>query len=143
VPTVQDTAYPQLKTNLSQQELDTIYTPTVDELDLAARVTKGRVASLSFLILLKVFQRLGYPVFITEVPAAIISHIAAISRLSASSQELAGYTVEPEAVAALSPYWTHHVNRFGAYQLDLKRQPPMINYEAPVVSAHVLTLMEG
>lgn len=54
-----------------------------------------------------------------------------------------GYTVEPEAIAALSPYWTHHVNRFGAYQLDLKRQPPMINYEAPVVSAHVLTLIEG
>ncbi|HEY9641541.1 MAG TPA: Tn3 family transposase [Coleofasciculaceae cyanobacterium] len=91
VPTVQDTAYPRLKTNLSQKELDTIYTPTVDELDLAARVTKGRVARLSFLILLKVFQRLGYPVFIAEVPAAIISHIAAISRLSASSQELADH----------------------------------------------------
>jgi Tn3 transposase DDE domain len=54
-----------------------------------------------------------------------------------------GYPVEPEAVAALSPYWTHHVNRFGAYQLDLKRQPPPINYGATVVSANLLTLLES
>lgn len=43
---IQDTAYLWLKTNLSQQELDAIYTPTVDELELAARVTKGEVANL-------------------------------------------------------------------------------------------------
>jgi TnpA family transposase len=54
-----------------------------------------------------------------------------------------GYTVEPEAVAALSPYWTHHVNRFGSYQLDLERQLPAINYEAAVVSANLFTVMES
>ena len=57
MPSVQDTAYPRLKTNLSQKELDAIYTPSVEELDLAARATKGRVANLGFLVLLKVFQR--------------------------------------------------------------------------------------
>jgi hypothetical protein len=91
MPSVQDTAYPHLKTNLSKKELDSIYTPTADELGLVKRSAKGRVANLGFLILLKVFQRLGYPIFISEVPAAIISHIAAISRLSASSQELLSY----------------------------------------------------
>jgi TnpA family transposase len=53
-----------------------------------------------------------------------------------------GYTVEPEAVAALSPYWTHHVNRFGSYQLNLERQPPTLNYEATVVSANLFTVGE-
>uniref|UniRef100_UPI001683BDBE Tn3 family transposase n=1 Tax=Oscillatoria sp. FACHB-1407 TaxID=2692847 RepID=UPI001683BDBE len=91
MPTVQDTAYPRLRTNLSRKELDSIYTPNGDELSLAKRITRGRVANLGFLILLKVFQRLGYPVFLSDVPAAIISHIVAVSRLSASSQELLNY----------------------------------------------------
>jgi len=44
-----------------------------------------------------------------------------------------GYPVEVKAVAALSPYWTQHVNRFGRYDLNLNRCPPPIDYEAPVV----------
>ncbi len=48
-----------------------------------------------------------------------------------------GYTVEAEAVAALSPYWTQHVNRFGLYNLDLDRCPPTIDYAAPVISVDV------
>jgi hypothetical protein len=91
VPSVQDTAYPRLKTNLSPKELAAIYTPTEDELELAARVTKGHVAHLGFLVLLKVFQRLGYGVLMTEVPAAIIRHIVTVSRLSISTSDLAGY----------------------------------------------------
>jgi hypothetical protein len=54
-----------------------------------------------------------------------------------------GYIVEPEAIAALSPYWTHHVNRFGSYQLDLERHPPTINYDAAVVSANLIPLTES
>ena len=45
-----------------------------------------------------------------------------------------GYTIEPEAIAALSPYWTQHVNRFGIYDLDLERHPPTIDYQAPITS---------
>jgi TnpA family transposase len=88
VPSVQDTAYPRLKANLSEKELNSVYTPTEDELSFAKRMTRGRVANLSFLILLKVFQRLGYSVYISAVPAAIIRHIVSVSHLSASSQEL-------------------------------------------------------
>jgi hypothetical protein len=29
-----------------------------------------------------------------------------------------GYPLDADAVAALSPYWTQHVNRFGVYDLD-------------------------
>jgi hypothetical protein len=44
-----------------------------------------------------------------------------------------GYPLEPEVVAALSPYWTQHVNRFGRYDLNLNRCPPPIDYDLPVV----------
>lgn len=88
---IQDTAYPRLKSNLTPKELASIYTPTPEELLLAERVTKGRVAKLGFLILLKIFQRLGYAVIIASVPAGIIQHITSTAHVSTSSKELAGY----------------------------------------------------
>ena len=39
--------------------------------------------------------------------------------------------INPGAIAALSPYITKHINRFGEYQLDLKKEVPELNYEAP------------
>jgi hypothetical protein len=45
-----------------------------------------------------------------------------------------GMKIEPEAIAALSPYWTQHINRFGRYSLDMDRCPPPINFGLPVVS---------
>lgn len=45
-----------------------------------------------------------------------------------------GYTVEAEAVAALSPYLRDHFNRLGHYSLDLNRRPPAIDYSLPVLS---------
>ena len=62
----------------------------------------------------------------------ILNNVFEISRIL---QELAqaGYPVEPEAAAALSPYWTHHVNRFGGYSLNLDRCPPTIDFEAPIL----------
>jgi TnpA family transposase len=44
-----------------------------------------------------------------------------------------GVPLDAEAIAALSPYWTQHVNRFGLYALDLNRCPPPIDYDAPIV----------
>src|SRR5207302_1595608 len=43
-----------------------------------------------------------------------------------------GVTVEPAAVAALSPYLRSHITRFGQYNVDLSRRPAPINYELPI-----------
>lgn len=40
--------------------------------------------------------------------------------------------IEPEAVAALSPYIRSHISRFGQYTLDLSRAPAPIDYELPI-----------
>ena len=46
-----------------------------------------------------------------------------------------GYTFSEEAIAALSPYLTEHINRLGRYHLNLERQPPEIQFDVPIVSA--------
>ena len=78
---IEQTAYPRLKRTLTLKELDQIYTPTPAELFLAHRTAKGPVATLGFLIHLKVFQRLGYAVATSEIPASIINYIAACAQI--------------------------------------------------------------
>lgn len=73
MPTVYDTAFPRLKNSISRRELLDLYTPTQAELELAARAAKSETAKLSFLVLLKTFQRLGYFITLGEVPGASLS----------------------------------------------------------------------
>jgi Domain of unknown function (DUF4158) len=91
VTSIEHTAYPRLKRTLTPKELDQIYTPTPAELFLAHRSAKASVATLGFLIHLKVLQRLGYPVATSEIPASIIDYIAACTQIPFSSRDLAGY----------------------------------------------------
>ena len=91
MPTVSDTAYPRLKANPTERELETIYTPTLEEIQLAQQSTKGEVAHVGFLILLKTFQRLGYPVLVSDVPAAIVQHIVVTSQTTITRADLVGY----------------------------------------------------
>jgi TnpA family transposase len=46
-----------------------------------------------------------------------------------------GAQIDPEAVAALSPYVRSHISRFGQYTLDLSRKPPPIDYELPILGS--------
>ena len=88
---IEHTAYPRLKRTLTPKELDQIFTPSPAELFLAHRTAKGPVATLGFLIHLKVFQRLGYAVATSEIPASIIDYIAACAQIPLSPRDLAGY----------------------------------------------------
>jgi Domain of unknown function (DUF4158) len=56
---IERTAYPRIKRNLTAKELVKVYTLTPGERFLAARSTKGSVAEVGFLVLLKTYQRLG------------------------------------------------------------------------------------
>ena len=40
-----------------------------------------------------------------------------------------GYPLDPSELAALSPYVTQHINRFGHYDLDLEKLPPVLVYD--------------
>lgn len=43
--------------------------------------------------------------------------------------EREGYPLEPALVAALSPYLTQHIHRFGRYDLDVDKLPPELVYD--------------
>jgi hypothetical protein len=45
-----------------------------------------------------------------------------------------GYSFSTEAIAALSPYGTEHINRLGRYQLDLERKPPELLFDLSIVN---------
>jgi hypothetical protein len=47
--------YPRLKSAVSAADLVAIYTPTQEDLAPAKQITRGKLASLGFLILLKTF----------------------------------------------------------------------------------------
>lgn len=91
MPSPHETAYPRLKSSFTPRELAEVYTPTPEELALADRVTKGPVAKVCFLVLLKTFQRLGYAHSVAEVPPTLLRHIAQVAGVEVTLQDLAGY----------------------------------------------------
>ncbi|MFO7680416.1 MAG: DUF4158 domain-containing protein [Chloroflexota bacterium] len=72
---IERTAYPRFKQSLTEQELQTFYAPTEAEITLGQSVTNTRVGELSFAILLKTFQKLGYLPQIESVPKQIKEYI--------------------------------------------------------------------
>ncbi|EOP80828.1 hypothetical protein IGM_05798 [Bacillus cereus HuB4-4] len=85
--TVQETAYPRLKSNFTTKELDKLFSPTLKELHWTRTHSRNPFSHLNFLILLKTFQCLNYFIPITDVPLVIIKHIARTSNIALSGNE--------------------------------------------------------
>jgi hypothetical protein len=81
VASIERTAYPRFKRHYTSNELGEIYTPTRTEIAFALKVTTGEDNYFNLLVLLKVFQRLGYFPQIADIPLAIIDHIRAVLHL--------------------------------------------------------------
>ncbi|HDT6579400.1 TPA: hypothetical protein QFT23_005694 [Bacillus cereus] len=54
MPSIEDTAYPRLKSNPSQKELQELYSPTIEEIHWMKPHVKGDVAKLGLFVLLGV-----------------------------------------------------------------------------------------
>ncbi len=91
MPRSQDTAYPRLKSVMTARDLAVVYTPTPAELLLARQTAKGLAAQLGFLVLLKLFQRLGRPVPLTDAPRSIVEHVARVIGIPAAALDSAAY----------------------------------------------------
>ena len=91
--TLHETAYPRLKSDPTAKELQDVYTPTKAEMTFVTSIAQQPSTRLAVLIHLKLFQRLGYFVLLTEVPERIVQHIAQTAglRRAASSTQLSGY----------------------------------------------------
>ncbi|QCH29399.1 DUF4158 domain-containing protein [Clostridium tyrobutyricum] len=65
--TIERTAYPRFKKNISKKELIKIYNLNSEEIEIAHRSAKGELQVTNFILLLKSFQRLGYFPKINEI----------------------------------------------------------------------------
>jgi hypothetical protein len=79
MPSIQETAYPRLKSNPTPKELDKLFSPTSEEMIWAKERARYSFSQLGLLIMLKTFQCLNYFVPISDVPQVIIKHIAKVS----------------------------------------------------------------
>lgn len=57
----------------------------------------------------------------------IFHNVCSLTRI-VGELERQGEDVPEDALAAISPYLTEHVNRFGDYTLNLERKPPQPDY---------------
>ncbi len=75
------TAYPRLPHRLSDEELEAQYGPTDEETALTLKESLGASARLTFIVMLKTRQQLGYFPLLDDVPEQIIAFLAAALRL--------------------------------------------------------------
>lgn len=88
---IERTAYPCFKRILSAKDLEEVYTPTPAERFLALRSTKGTVAEIGFLVLLKTHQRLGRFIPLSDVPFSILNYILKLVDPSLDASDLESY----------------------------------------------------
>ncbi|WP_141106011.1 DUF4158 domain-containing protein, partial [Nodularia sp. NIES-3585] len=75
------TAYPKFKQFPNPKELVELYTPQSAEIKFAKSKTKSHEGFLSFMVMLKSFQRLGYFPHPEIVPIAVIKHLRSCLKL--------------------------------------------------------------
>jgi hypothetical protein len=102
MPHPHETAYPRLKSTVTDTELAEIYTPTADELAFADTHTQSETAKVGLLLLLKTFQRLGYFLPIVEIPQRIVRHITRSVGLVSVPDSLATYDTSHTRVRHLT-----------------------------------------
>jgi hypothetical protein len=91
MPSVHETAYPRLKAAVIARDLAEVYIPTLEEMTLAAALTGSETAQACFVLLLKTFQRLGYFIYLHDVPDVIVTHIMAYLGATLPRAELDAY----------------------------------------------------
>jgi TnpA family transposase len=72
---IERTAYPRFRRTPSIKELRDLYTPTLADKDFVNKTARGPAQKFGLMILLKVYQRLGYFPKPETIPGAIIGHI--------------------------------------------------------------------
>ncbi len=79
---IERTAYPRLKQNLTKTELRDFYTPTSEEIEFVRQTARKEDTQLHLLVHLKLFGQLGYFLNIEDVPELLISHLRSALQLS-------------------------------------------------------------
>ena len=76
MPTPQETAYPTLKTQISKETLERVYTPSTAEVAFVKKHSRTPQIRACMLTQLKCAQRLGHFIFLSRIPRCIPKYIA-------------------------------------------------------------------
>jgi hypothetical protein len=85
VTALERTAYPRFKRRPTAKELAEVYTPTTADLAFVCGIARGAAPTLTAMVLLKSFERLGYMPRLQDVPFAIIGHLRSCLRLTSDT----------------------------------------------------------
>ncbi|MVF14919.1 Tn3 family transposase [Ketobacter sp. MCCC 1A13808] len=77
---IHDTAFPRIKYNLTHKEIARVYTPIHEEIIWVRKRRFKGAQSLTCLVYLKCFQRLGYFPNPSDIPVSVINYIASFTR---------------------------------------------------------------
>ena len=91
MPTLADTAYPRLRASPDEAELADAFTPSPNEFAFATRRTRRPGPRLALLVMLKTFQRLGHFAQPSDIPSAIVAHVADAAGLGPAVSEFGAY----------------------------------------------------
>jgi hypothetical protein len=80
MPQIHETAYPRIKPDLSQRELEETYSLTREEVDFVFNSARTAQTRLGLAVLLKLGQRLGYFPKLAEARPDIVAHVAKFIR---------------------------------------------------------------
>ena len=72
---IERTAYPRLRTRLSEDERNARYTLSVEERDFVRTNARGAKQRLTLAVLLKTFQHLGYFPDLSEIPKSVLDFV--------------------------------------------------------------------
>ena len=84
---INETAYPQLRTDLAEKDLLALFTPTLQERRFIADAYRRVTTQALIAIQLKVLQRLGYFTMMVDVPEVIVRHICKRMRIPVFSSD--------------------------------------------------------
>jgi hypothetical protein len=111
---IERTAYPRFPRQLSDQELDVRFGPTVEEAELIPSEGQGDEARLTFIVMLKSRQQLGYFPLLDEVPEQVIAFLRSALNLPASTGLIDGRVKSHTISRYRSPIRAHlGVRRYG------------------------------
>lgn len=95
---IHETAYPRFKPDLTQRELDEVYTPSAEDSKFVRRNARALPARLYLMLLLKTVQKLGYFPMLAEIPMPVVSSLGkAIGARAVAARDLLAEEKRPNA----------------------------------------------
>ena len=88
---IHETAYPRLRSTLTDKELRELYTPTPEEMAFVQQVTPSTMTALGVVVLLKTFQRVGFFPDFEALAPHLMAHLAGLMGTPTSDDLLRQY----------------------------------------------------